>query len=79
MFIRKKKVEGSLGVMKSENRLLRLFRSSDVLQGSLISPENADREDAYGEDQKMIRNAMLEMEYQRGKALLAFQNNQRFY
>ena len=79
MFIRKKKAGSNSGVMKPENRLLRLFRSNDVFQGSLVSLENTDREDAYSADQKMIRNAMLEVEYQSAKALLAFQNNQRFY
>jgi len=79
VFTRRKKVGSNLGVVKPENRLLRLFRSNDVYQGSFISLEDTDRQDAYSEDQKMIRTVMLEVEYQRAKALLAFQNNQRFY
>jgi len=79
VFTRKKKVGSSLGVVKPENRLLRLFRSDDAFQGSLVSLENTDREDAYSVDQKMIRNAMLEAEYRRAKALLAFQDNKHFY
>jgi hypothetical protein len=78
VFTRKKKVGSNSGVVKPENRLLRLLRSNDVLQGSLVSLENTDREDAYSEDQKTIRNAMLEAEYQNAKALLAFQRNERF-
>jgi len=78
VFTRKKKVGSNLGVVKPENRLLRLFRSNDVFQGSLIGLENTDREDAYGEDQRMIRTVMLEVEYQRARALMAFQNKQRF-
>lgn len=79
MFARKKKVEGGLGAVRPENRLLRLFRSSDVFQGSLVSLEGIDREDAYSGDPKMIRNAMLEVEYQSAKALQAFRNSSRFY
>lgn len=79
MFTRKKKIGSNSGVMKQENRLLRLFRSNDVSQGSLISLENTDREDAYSADQKVIRNAMLAMEYQNARARLAFEENQRFY
>jgi len=79
VFTRKKKVGSNSGVMKPKNRLLRLFRPNDVSQGALISLENTDREDAYNADQKMIRNAMLEVEYQRAKARLAFEDNQRFY
>jgi len=79
VFTRKKKMESNLGVVKTENRLLRLFRPNDVFQGSLTSLESTDREDASNVDYKMIKNAVLEIEYQRALALQAFQNNQRFY
>ena len=79
MFTKKKKMKSNSGMMKPENRLLRLFRSGDVFQGSLISLENIDQDNVPVEDQKMIRSTMLEVEYQRARALLAFQNNKRFY
>ncbi len=79
MFTRKKKVEGNLGTVKPENRLLRLFRSNDASQSSRIGLERTDREDTFSDNQKMIGNAMLEAQYQSGKALLTFENNRRFY
>ena len=79
MFPKRKKIESNSGVTKPENRLLRLFRSGDVFQGSLINLENTDQDNIRVEDQKMIRNAMLEVEYQRTRALMAFQNNKRLY
>ena len=78
MLTKKKKTESNLSEARPESRLLRLFRSSDAFQGSLISIENTDREGLHIEDQKTIRNAMLESEYQNAKALLAFQSNKRF-
>jgi len=79
MFTKKKKTGSNSTLTKPENRLLRLLRSDKGFQASLISLERTDREDACTEDQKMIGNAMLEAEYKKAKALLAFQNNQRFY
>ena len=79
MLTRKKSMETNRDTTKPESRLLRLFGSSDVFQGSFVSIEARDREVAHVEDQKRIRNVMLESEYQNAKALLAFQNNKRFY
>jgi len=79
MFPKKKKTGSSSTAIKPENRLLRLLRPDTDFQASLISLERTDLEDACSEEQKMIRNAMLEAEYKKAKALLAFQNNQRFY
>jgi len=78
MFPKKKKIGSSSTLTKPENRLLRLLRPDTGFQASLISLERTDREDACSEDRKMIENAMLEAEYQKARALLAFQNNQRF-
>jgi len=77
--MRKKKVESNLGAAKPENRLLRLFRSDVGFQGSLTSRESTDGEDTYYIDRKMIKNAMLEVEYQKAMALLAFEKKQRIY
>ena len=79
MLTRKKSMESNPDATRPESRLLRLFRPSDVFQGSLVSTEDRDREDFHVEDQKMIRNAILDIEYRNAKALLAFQNNKRFY
>ena len=78
MFIKRKKTESRPGVVRSEGRLLMLFRSGDVSQDSLISLESTEREDLHIEDQRIVRNAMLEGEYHNARALLAFQNNKRF-
>jgi len=77
--MRRKKMGNNLGVVKPENRLLRLFRSDAGFQGSLVSRENTDGEDAYNIDRTMIRNAMLEVEYQKAMALLAFEKHQRMF
>jgi len=79
MFTRKKKIGSDLGVAKSGNRLLRLLRSDMGSQASLMSSAKAEREDAYGEAQKEITNAMLEAEYERAKAVMATQQHRNFY
>ncbi len=79
MFTRRKNVGSNIGAARPKNRLLRLLRSSDVFQGSLTSPENTDREDAYSVDPRIIGNATREFEHQNAKALLAFQDSRRFY
>jgi len=79
VFNRKKNVGSNSGVAKPENRLLRLFRPNAGFQGSLISRESTDVEDTYNIDRKMIKNAMLEAEYQKAMALLAFEKHQRMF
>jgi len=79
VFMRRKKMGNNLGVVKPENRLLRLFRSDAGFQGSLIGRESTDVEDTYNIDRKMIKNAMLEAEYQKAMALLAFEKRQRMF
>jgi hypothetical protein len=78
VFTRKKKVEGNLGAVKPEDRLLRLFRSNDASRSSPIGLEENDRKDDFSGNQKIIGTAMLEAQYQSGKALLAFESNRRF-
>jgi hypothetical protein len=75
MFTRKKKIGSDLGEIKPENRLLRLLRSDTGFQASLISLERTDLEDAYGEVQREIRNAMLEAEYKKAKAIMMWQQH----
>jgi hypothetical protein len=73
MFSGKKKIRSNLGVVKTENRLLRLLKSGVGFQVSLTSVERKDQEDAYDESQKEMYNAMLEAEYQKAKAIMATQ------
>ena len=75
MFTRKKKSGSNSGVIKSENSLLRLLRSDTGFQASLISLERTNQEDAYNEAQKEIRNAMLEAEYKKAKAIMMMQQH----
>jgi len=79
VFTKTKKVESKVKGGKRGNGLLRLFRSNDISQGSLVTLESTGREDAYNADPKTIGNAMVEAEYQNAKALLAFQKSERFH
>ncbi|MFZ0965732.1 MAG: hypothetical protein WAN82_03800 [Candidatus Bathyarchaeia archaeon] len=78
MFTRKKKSGSNSGVIKSENSLLRLIRSDTGFQAFLISLERKDQEDAYNGSQKEIRNAMLEVEYKKAKAIMMMQQHRNF-
>jgi len=78
MFTRKKKIGSELGEIKPENRLLRLLGSDIGFQASLISLERTDQEDAYSEAQKEVRNAMLEAEYKKAKAIMMMQQHPNF-
>jgi hypothetical protein len=74
-----RKIGRKLGVGESEKFKLRMLRSDQALQASLISVEGIDQENACESSRKEIRTAMLEAEYKKAKALMAFQNNRRFY
>ena len=78
MFTRKKKIESDLSKIEPENRLLRLLRSDIGFQASVISLERTDQEDAYNEVQKIVRNAMLEAEYKKAKAIMMMQQHRNF-
>jgi len=78
MFTRKKKIGSNLGVIKPENRLLRLLRSDMGFQASLISLERKDQEDAYNESRKEIGNAMLEAECKKAEAIMMMQQHRNF-
>jgi hypothetical protein len=78
MFTRKKKIGNNSGVIKPENRLLRLLRSDTGFQAFLINLERTNQEDAYNESQKEIRSAMLEAEYKKAKAIMAIQQHRNF-
>ena len=78
MFARKKKIGSELGEIKPENRLLRLLRSDIGSQGSPFSLETTNQEDAYSEAQKEVRNAMLEAEYKKAKAIMMMQQHRNF-
>jgi hypothetical protein len=78
MFARKKKIGSNLGVMESQNRLLRLLRSDTGFQASLISLERTNQEDASSESQKELGNAMLEAEHKKAKAFMTMQRHPNF-
>jgi L-fucose mutarotase/ribose pyranase (RbsD/FucU family) len=76
MFTNKRKIGKSSNVIEAANRLL---RTDMGLQASLISSAKADREDVYSEVQKEVRNAMIEAEYEKAKAIMATQQHRNFY
>ena len=78
MFKNKKKIGSNSGVIEPENRLLRLLRSDTGFQAFLINLERTNQEDAYSEAQKEVRNAMLEAEYKKAKAVTAMQQHLNF-
>ena len=78
MFANKKKIGSDSGVIKPENRLIRLLRSDTGLQASLISLERTDEEYVCGETQKEILNVMLEAEYKKAKAIMMMQQHRNF-
>lgn len=77
MFTRRKKFESNSSVIKPESRLLRLLRPDAGFQAPLIGLERADQEDGHNEAQKEIRNAMLEAEYKKAKAIMMMQQQRR--
>jgi hypothetical protein len=79
MFKKRNKIGSSLGERKSENRVLRLLRLDKGFATSLVGLEGKDQESVCEDYQKEIRNTMLEMEFRKAQALMAWQQNrQRF-
>lgn len=73
-----KKIGSSQGIEELKKRKLRILRSGQAFQASLVSVEGIDQENVWEDSRKDIRTAMLEAEYKKAKALVAFQNNLRF-
>lgn len=73
-----KKIGSNPEVGESEKHKLRVLRSDQALQASLISVEEIDQENVCHDSRKDIRIAMLEAEHKKATALVAFQNNRRF-
>jgi hypothetical protein len=61
-----------------EERTLRMLRSDDAFQASPMSMGETHQENVRGDSQKTVRDAMLEAEYRKAKALCAFRNSVRF-
>jgi len=74
-----RKIGRKLGVGESEKFKLRMLRSDNAFHASPVRTETTHQEGVCGDSQKTIRDAMLEAEYKKAKALMAFQNNRRFY
>jgi len=79
MFKKRNKIGSSLGVGKSENHILRMLRLDKGFATSLVGLERADQENVCEDYQKEIGNTMLEIEFRKAQALVAWQQNrQRF-
>ena len=74
----KKKIANNLGIVKPENRLLRLLRQELGFQVSLTSVARIDKEDTYKASQKEVEAALLEAEYQKAKAIMTSQQARSF-
>lgn len=74
----KKKIVNNLGVVKTENRLLRLLRSEIGFQVSLDSVERTDKGNVYEQSRKEIDNALAEAEYQKARAVMTSQQVRTF-
>ena len=78
MLARKKKTGSNSSVVKPLNRLLRLFRSTADSHASNVSLGSTEQDDACSEDQKMIKDVMLEVEYMKARAVTAMQRRLDF-
>ena len=74
----KKKIVSNLGVVKTENRLLRLLRSEIGFQVSLNSVERTEKGNVYEQSRKEIDNALAEAEYQKARAVMTSQQVRTF-
>ena len=74
----KKKIVSNLGVVKTENRLLRLLRSEIGFQVSLNSVKRTDKGNVYEQSRKEIDNALAEAEYQKARAVMTSQQVRTF-
>ena len=79
MFKKRNKIGSSLDVGKSENRTLRMLRLDKGFATSPVGLEEKNQENACANPWKEIRNTMLEIEFRKAQALMAWQQNrQRF-
>lgn len=76
MFTRRKKFRSDLDAVKQENRLLRLLKLDIGFTASAVSLGKTDREDVYEEGGCEIRDAILEAEYNKAKAIMMMQRQQ---
>ncbi len=74
-----RKIESRLRVGEPEKRKLRMLRSYQAPQASLISMKEADQENVCEYSRKDFRTTMLEAEYKKAKALMASQDNPHSY
>jgi hypothetical protein len=75
----KNKIGSSQRVGELEKRKLRMFRSDQAFQASLVSVERIDQENVREDFREDVRAAILEAEYKKAKAVMALQNYRRFY
>jgi len=79
MFKNRRKNGNGLGEGKSENHILRMLRLHKGFANSLTSLEERDQEGVCEGYQIEIRNAMLEMEFRKAQALMAWQQNRQSF
>jgi hypothetical protein len=73
----KNKARNGHRIGEPEKCTLRMLRSDDAFQASPMSME-ATLQESICDSQKAIRDAILEAEYSKAKALLTFRNSVRF-
>ena len=78
MLKKRKTIGGNLGVVKPENRLLRLLRSELSFQVSNTNIAGDIKGDTYRESQREINAALAEAEYQKTKAIINYQQARSF-
>jgi len=78
MLKRKDKIGNGSGVGKLGNRILRLFRPDRSCQASLMNLESTGQEVHYY-SYRVLRNALLEAEYEKARAIMELQKHQHLY
>jgi len=75
----RKKVKSNLEVAKSGNRLLRLLGLDAGFQAPILCLEKTEEKSVYNDGWREVRNAIIEAEYRKAKAIMAMQQHRNFY
>ena len=74
----KNKTGNDRRVEMRQRNVLRMLRSEDAFESSPASMEATCQDTVCEDSQKAVRTAMLEAEYRKAKALMAFRSSARF-
>jgi hypothetical protein len=77
--LKNRKIGKSLETGELLKNKLRMLKSGQAFQVSPVNTGRVDQESTCEGSLQDIRNALLDAEYMKAKALVAFQNNRRFY